>query len=394
MTVDSQTVPQAKAGTFQPWRVATIALGHCVHDTYNGILPQLIPIFIGTLGISKAQAGLLAVFMRWPSLLQPFLGNLADKRDLRSFFFLGIAATAVLMSLTVFAPSYPMLVATLLAAGVAGAAFHSVGPAMAGSLSGNRVGAGMSIWMVGGTLGFTLGPILITAAVGVLGLQGSAAIMAIGLVTSALLYIALRDVRATKAATRTGEAMSQGLRKMAPVMLPLGGILFVRLFALGAMQTFLPTYMTEQGETLWMGGIALSVYQGAGVLGALIGGSLSDRIGCRKVLLFSLVTTVPLMLAFLFVRGWLMFPVLALLGVSVLSLGPVDITIAQKSFPDSRAMASGVVLTLNFVFNALDVFLVGVMGDRWGLRTAYLVSALLPLIGLPLVAMLPRDKAI
>ena len=45
------------------------------------------------------------------------------------------------------------------------AAFHATAPAMIGRVSGRQVGLGMSLFMVGGELAYTLGPLLAVWAV-------------------------------------------------------------------------------------------------------------------------------------------------------------------------------------------------------------------------------------
>ena len=115
--------------------VATISAGHAVHDTYSGFLRPLLPTFKETLALTNAQAGLLTVFMQWPSLFQPFLGYLADKISLRPFFILAPTITAVAMSLLGVAPTYAVLAMLLVVAGVSSASLHAAGPAIVGKLS-------------------------------------------------------------------------------------------------------------------------------------------------------------------------------------------------------------------------------------------------------------------
>ena len=81
---------------FQADRVATIAAGHVVHDTYTSFLPPLLPRFIADLSLSRTEAGVLTVFMQVPSLLQPFIGHLADRLSLRYLVILAPAATGVI----------------------------------------------------------------------------------------------------------------------------------------------------------------------------------------------------------------------------------------------------------------------------------------------------------
>jgi len=101
--------PATEAERFQTGRVLTISAGHAVHDTYTAFLPSLLPVFIANLSLSMTEAGLLTVFMQGPSLLQPFIGHLADRVSLRTFVILAPAVTAAMMSLLGVAPDYAVL---------------------------------------------------------------------------------------------------------------------------------------------------------------------------------------------------------------------------------------------------------------------------------------------
>jgi len=174
----------AKAGRFQMGGVLMVGAGHAVHDTYTAFLNPLLPTFIANLALSNAQAGLLTVFVRLPSLFQPMLGHLSDRFHLRQLFILAPAVSAAMMSLLGIAPNYAILALLLVATGFSSASLHAVGPAIVGGLSGRKLGRGMGFWMVGGELGRTLGPIAIVSAVQFLHLDGMPCLMIVGILAS------------------------------------------------------------------------------------------------------------------------------------------------------------------------------------------------------------------
>ena len=392
MTTEARVgVRTIEAERFQTNHVATIAAAHAVHDTYDGFLPPLLPVFIETLSLSRTGAGLLTIFLQGPSLLQPFIGHLADRISLRYLVILAPSVTAAAMSLLGLAPSYGVIVLLLMVAGLASAGLHSVGPVMAGRLSGNSLGRGMGFWMVGGELGRTLGPIVIVTAIAVLTLEGTPWLMVGGLVTSVVLYMRLKDLSGRPAGAGQGLPWRQAMRLMGPFLVPLVGIIVVRSFMVSALTTYLPLFLREEGSSLWFAGLSLSVLEAAGVVGALLAGSMSDRLGRRLVLALALATTPLLMFGFLGVDGWLRFPLLLLLGFAALSVIPVIMALVQESFPQNRALANGVYMSLSFLIRSGVVVLLGVLGDRFGMRTAFTVSAVLPLLGLPLLFLFPSD---
>lgn len=163
------TPPQV---TFQTGQAVTIAGAHFAHDTFGAFLAPLLPLLQQRLSTTYAVTGSLAIYAQLPSLLNPFIGYLADKVSLRYFIIFAPAVSTTLMSAMGFTSTYLSLALLLLAAGLSSAAFYAPAPAMVGRLSGRQVGKGMSIFMASGELGRTLGPIIAVGAVSQWGLEG------------------------------------------------------------------------------------------------------------------------------------------------------------------------------------------------------------------------------
>jgi len=381
-----------EAERFQTGGVLTITAGHAVHDTYTAFLAPLLPVFIANLALSKTEAGVLTVFMQGPSLLQPFIGHLADRISLRYLVIIAPALTGAMMSLLGVAPGYGVLALLLVVTGLSSASLHAVAPVIAGNLSGRSLGRGMGFWMVGGELGRTLGPIVIVSAVRLLGLGGTPWLMIGGFLASVLLYVRLKDVPTQPVNAGQGLPWRQALRGMGSLLLPLVGIIVARLFMTRSLTTYLPTFLSEEGADLWLAGASLSLLEIGGMAGALLGGAISDRLGRRLVLFVSMLTAPLLLFVFLRIEGWLQLPLLLLMGFTALSVTPVVMALVQESFPDNRALANGVYMSLSFVLSSVVVVVLGAMGDLFGLRLAFTASAVITLLGLPLVLLLPGQR--
>lgn len=373
---------------FQAEQVFTIASGHFVHDVYSSFLAPLLPLIIDKLSLSLTLAGSLSSFMQVPSILTPFIGHLADKYNLRYLVILAPALTATFMSTIGLAPSYAFMALTLTIVGVSVALFHAPAPAMIAHISGLRVGKGMSWFMAGGELARTVGPLVAVWAASTWALEGMFRVVVIGWLTSAVLFWRLRDIPIV--VQRNGSLQSI-LPKVHSLFLPLFVVIFFRMFMMVCMTAYLPTYMKLNGWTLFLAGASLSILEFAGVLGALSGGTISDRLGRKSLLIVITVLAPLLMIAFLNVSGWLLVPVLLLYGFVSISPGPIFLALIQDHFPENRAVSNGLYISMNFLLRSLVLLLVGMAGDAFGLSAAFLGSALISLIGLVGVLMLPSE---
>lgn len=392
MSVEAATAAQPTASEkFDASQVTTISAGHAVHDTYTSFLPALLPVFIERLSLSNTQAGLLTVFREAPSLFQPFIGHLADRTNLRTLVILTPAVTATIMSLLGLAPAYLLLVMMLLVVGLSSATLHAVAPVIAGRLSGKSLGRGMGFWMVGGEMGRTLGPVVIVSAIQFLGINRTPWLMVGGWLASALLFVRLRK---TEMRTSVPSALPwrRALQIMRPLLIPLTGITLARAFMVSALTTYLPIFLTEEGSALWFAGVSLSVLEVAGVVGALFGGSWSDRVGRRRIVFLSLLVTPLTMFAFLASDGWARFPLLLVLGFTALSTTPVLMALVQESYPENRSLANGVYMAMSFTVQSVAAVALGAFSDFFGMHQAFVVSAVIALLGLPVLAALPVHK--
>ena len=379
---------------FQTAGVVTMASAHAVHDTYTGFLPALYPELISKLSINNAQAGLLTFFIQGASIIQPFIGYLADRVSLKYLVILTPAISAILMSLLGKAPSYAVVALMLLVVGLSSASLHAVAPAVAGHLSGKNLGKGMSFWMVGGELGRTLGPLIVVTAIRFYTFEGIGWLMVFGILASFILFLRLRNISARPNGRVSDMSWKDALTKMKPIILPLTGILVAMSLCFGAIATFLPTFLTEEGTGLWLAGASLTMVEAAGVVGALIAGSVSDRIGRRNVLLTIVVFAPIFLLLAVFVSSWLRIVFVIIAGFFSISTSPVFMALSQESCPQNRALANGIYNSLSFAIRSLAVILLGAIGDAYTLRTAYILGAVLVFFAIPFVFMIPKNMGI
>jgi FSR family fosmidomycin resistance protein-like MFS transporter len=374
---------------FQAGAVLLLSTCHFIHDIYSSFLSPLLPLLIQKLSLSLTRAGLLTTVMQLPALLNPFIGVWADRISVRWFIILAPTLTAVPMSLIGLAPGYASLLILLFITGISVSLFHVPSPVMVAKLSGDFKGRGMAFFMTGGELARTVGPLIAVGGVSLLGLEGFYPVMVLGLSSSVWLYLKFKDVqiRSTHAHRIT---LKGTWAEMRAILVPLVAILCARGFMHAAITTFLPTFVEMKTGDLWLAGISLALVEGSGVAGVLVAGSLSDRFGRRQVLLVSLVGAPIMLMAFIWLEGWLRFAALMITGFTLLSTTPVMLALVQEYSRSSPAAANGIFMMVSFMARSSVVVVVGYLGDVIGLQTTYICSALIGLAAIPFILMLPK----
>ncbi len=379
---------------FQTINIVIISFAHLTHDIYSSFLAPILPLLIAKFNLSYSLVGLLTLFQRLPSLLNPFVGLIADRVSVRYFLIIAPAITTVSMSLLGCAPSYAVLAVLLFITGISSALFHVPGPVMIKHVSGHRVGMGMSFYMLGGEFARSVGPLIILGAVSLWTLEGTYKLIPFGMIASLFLFFKFKNIEIRQDFKKddTQSRVRETLQKMLPFFLLLTAITFFMTLVKSVLTTFLPTYLNLKGASLWTGGISLSVLEFSGAVGTLMAGSISDHIG-RKTTLFILTMISPLlMLLFVSVKGFWALPILLLLGFFVFANGPVLLALVQEIGQERPALSNGIYMTINFLLSSITVLFAGIIGDHIGLESTFKISAFLALGSIPFVLMLPSGK--
>jgi FSR family fosmidomycin resistance protein-like MFS transporter len=369
--------------------VPRLAATHFAVDAYSNIFAPLLPLLIPRLGLTLAAAGALTMaFQIAASVSQLGFGHLADRWRPRVLLLAGPVVAVVTLSLIGLAHSTWMLAIVLVVGGLGGAAFHPPAAALVHRVAGTRQGFSMAVHITGGSLGFSMGPVLFAPVIERMGLAWSPVIALPGLACLALTLRSLPAPGPHRAETH-GERGVGALRPYARVLALLYSVVVLRTLASLSFATFVPVMLTRRGMSVTEAAAVVSMYLFASGIGGFFGGPLADRIGPRRVIAASLIGAVPFLVVAPMLDGWAFGIALAIGGLFLQSTLPVNVTFAQQLAPVSAATVSSLMMGFAWGTGGLTVPLVGMLADRLDIGPTLMLMGLTPLAAAACALALP-----
>jgi FSR family fosmidomycin resistance protein-like MFS transporter len=358
------------------------SLAHFCVDLCAGALAVFVVYYAQALELSIAQSGfVLGAFTLVSSLTQPLFGYLSDRYGGRWQSTLGLLCIAVFLGLTGYATSYEMLLALACVAGVGSALFHPHGASGARKADAVRKTSAMSVFMLGGNVGYAIGPSLAAAAMSRLGAHGSLAVLGLGLIFAPFVYASSRpSVVQTNAAAQA--AANKGFGRAALLLLMV--VMLFRAWASAAATSFTPTFFPKvAGFSVESASLLSTVYLIALAMGGMFGGILADRFGGLRVMIVAMCLFGPLTALMFWLSGPASFWVAPLAGFAAGASWPPLVVMAQDALPRHSGVASGLTLGFAFAMGGIGVSVTGWLAEP----TMLGLSTVMPLLGvLPLLA--------
>ena len=157
------------------------------------------------------------------------------------------------------------------------------------------------------------------------------------------------------------------------------------------LNTFIPIYWVSYlHQSKMMGSIALTTFAASGILGNLIGGSLADKYGPKKILLFGFLGLAALLPIFCLVNSalislLLMFPI----GLILYASYSPSIVIGQNYLPNRVGLSSGITLGVAISIGGAATPIIGKIADIYGVWSGIVAVACLPMLIFSVAAGLP-----
>ncbi len=379
--------------------LTVLCAGHFVNDSYSSIIYPLLPLIKLKLGLTSAQIFWLApLYAVSSSLMQPLYGFISDRYFRRFFAVFGPAITGIFVSMIGLAPSYGILIVLLVAGGIGIGSFHPQAAAMAATASSERRRVGMAMFSAIGTLGFAVGPLVITRLVSAYGLEHSYYMVGTGLLMSAVLYRLCPSLPAHSSSAPGVEKIKwQLLAALRTAWKPLTLLYLITVIRSGLQMTtnnFLPFMLQDRGYTLTETGNMLTVFLLLGGLGGVAGGFTAERFSGRAVTLYSGLLAGPLMIGAFALTGPLSIVCLGLGGFMLLSTIPVIVAMAQELVPGQTSTVSALMMGAAWGVGALAPQALSNFVPAFGFRNVLIAASAVTLVTAGLAYFLPREEPI
>ena len=376
---------------FNPKAISTFSLSHFLNDLVTtGMVPALVVMYKEAFQLNYTQSTLIVLISYLTSsVTQPIFGIITDKKPKVWFYPLGVFLSVAGLALTGIAPSFLWLLLFVAISGFGSGIFHPEASRGTHLAAGDRKGFSQALFQVGGNAGQAFGPLMIPLFLIFTGIEGLIWLLPVAFLSLLITvpYVPWLKENAQKMKKSAQKLMGRN-RPFAATLLVV--IITLRSFCQVGVVIFLPFYLTDM--SLAKVEVMNFLYVGAGALGTLIGGMISDRIGLKRILVGSMALATPFSLIFASLEGVWAIIVLFLFGFFVLSSFSVTVVYMQRLLPQNVALASGLSIGFGVGAGGIGSIIMGGLSDLFGVDTVFILLSLLPLIGAMLSLFLPGDR--
>lgn len=366
------------------------ATAHGVDDFYQGLVPAAVPFFVFDRGISYLGASGLGLAATLGSALPQLpIGVLADRRRVPWMSPLGVCLAGIGAGVAGIVPGYPLIFLSLLLSGFGVAMFHPPAGRDARVAATGRATA-MGYFAAGGSVGFFIAPALATPTLDALGVGATALFIPPAMLMG---FVLLRHQRRIHG--KGGGALRLTGVNQPRLFAILTGVEIIRSVVSFGMNTFIALYwIRDLGSTSRLGGVALTLQLGGGVLGTLLGGRIGDHVGMVRTVLIGNIVLGPAIAAMLLTPNRYAALLFALLtGIATTIPFAVLFKLGQDYLPTRPGTAAGVTLGLAVSAGGLFLPVLGLVAEAHGPRGALAVLATIPLLAIALSTLLREPEA-
>ena len=373
-------------------------LGHTAHHLYTAIIPALLPVFKSAFNLTYIEAALLPTAFQAGLTAQIAVGIYSDRVGKRSIVVsAGLAATALTVAALSLAHTYHLLLTLSFLAGVAASTYHPAGTTLVTEHYPRKIGFALGIHALGGTLGTSLGPIMLGALAAYLSWQEALYIIALPGLLAALIYSRLvRDVRFDGVSRQRREVSKEGsIKQVAPLLTAFIAAYFMGQFAAETTVDFIPLYLTTTFlVTAPTASMLLGLMRILGVIGGPLGGVVVDKLGSKRTLSLSFFGQATCILLLIQLPlGEALYLILALLGLFFSIHIPASNAYLAKLVPARRrGTVYAFFFTASVAWAALVPPISGAMIEAYSFQATFTVAALVCAAGAAIMLLLREPR--
>ena len=354
-----------------------------------GALPIVLPHLKSLFALSYTQLASIVLLQNiMSSVIQPVFGYITDKKSLPVLLPYCAALAGAGFAFVGWVPSYPLLLATVVFISLASATYHPQASKTVNFLSDDGTkGRNMGIFSLGGNAGMAVGSMLMTLLLGFRGgLHNTMYFVIPGLLVFSLIMGQMQSFKQANLEHLAAQAKKQ-VTASAAAMSRFGLLLillyiFLRSTIHTGISTYLPLFfMNFRGFEPVFASSLVSGFLLGGVAGTYTGAVLSDRLGARKILLGSIMFSIPAIGSITFVSApWAAMAAVMTAGFFIIGSFATTILLAQALLPNNVGMASGLTIGFSVGMGGFGVTLLGYLADIYGLPFVMGLLALLPIL--------------
>jgi FSR family fosmidomycin resistance protein-like MFS transporter len=367
--------------------IIALALVHFIGDLYQSFVIPLLPLFVEKFALTLTQVGIITGISRFLAfVVQPSAGYVADHYQTRFFVLGGPFLSILFISLLGVAPSFLILILFTSLGSIGSSMFHPTCAGMVSAHSGRHFGLSMSIFGLGGTLAFAVGPIFIASFVRAFGLGAMPFTMVIGLSTMIYLFLSV-PVPASEDLKNQGflGSIREVLGPVWKSILLIWIVMTLRSFVGQSFFTFLPILYAEHGYSLIDIGGIISLLVVAGAISGILAGHFSDVIGYKPIFYVTHGLATPSLMLILYLSGVWLYAGIFLAGFFIMATLPLGIAMAQALAPKGKSMVASLMMGLAFGTGGMLTPVTGKLADTYSLPTILTILALIPLLTVGLI---------
>ena len=377
--------------------VAILSAGHTATDINQGALPAMLPFFIIAYDLSYTAAAVIVFAVNMSSsVVQPLFGLAADRMSKPWLLPGGLILAGFGLALTGLFQDYQSILMLGIISGIGIAAYHPEAARLVNFAAGDKKATAMSLFGVGGTVGFAIGPMIVTTALIRWGLEGTLVLMLpVTVMALVIIFYFPKFASLEKTWTKNNSVSTTvSLKENWSAFVRIAVIVSGRSIIFFGLNIFIPIYwINELSQSKVAGALALTIFAGSGIFGNVIGGNLADKFGQKKVLLIGLLSLTIFLPIFIAVENAQIAALLLVpIGFMLFATYSPTIVMGQAYLPNRIGLSSGVTLGLAVAVGGGASPIIGKLADVYGVWMALASVSCLPIFILLLALSLPNSQ--